>query len=235
MKRDYIDAIVDYHEFIRRAVGGVEQPVILDTCCGAQSEALAQLNFLPRKIGLDRDFNDLQKNHTLEAKVCGDVSRLPFPDNSFTLVCMHWGLEHLSDPAAVFKELYRILTPRGMFVAMTTNVWCPFYFLAKVTPLSFHAFIRKKLLKTGELAAHPTHYRANSPLAVRRLLTANGFTGITVRLRTNPYAFSFSNLALRLGFLYDRITDNSLLGLLRMFMVVAAAKPSSGCEIGKEL
>ena len=45
--------------------------------------------------------------------VCGDISKLPFRDNSVDAVIILAVLEHVQDPAAVINEIYRVLKPSG--------------------------------------------------------------------------------------------------------------------------
>jgi len=43
------------------------------------------------------------------------------PENSFDAVTMHHVIEHVFDPIATMREIYRILKPGGMVVAVTPN------------------------------------------------------------------------------------------------------------------
>ena len=47
----------------------------------------------------------------------GDARELPFPDRSFDLVLSGGLLEHFRDPAAVIREMARVLRPGGLFYA----------------------------------------------------------------------------------------------------------------------
>jgi ubiquinone/menaquinone biosynthesis C-methylase UbiE len=50
------------------------------------------------------------------AFVRGDVTRLPFPDNSFDLVASTWVVETLDDPRSAVREFVRVLRPKGIAV-----------------------------------------------------------------------------------------------------------------------
>jgi SAM-dependent methyltransferase len=56
-----------------------------------------------------------------------DIRTLPleknkFPENEFTLVLASHVIEHLNDPAAFIREVYRILAPEGLFLVTTPNI-----------------------------------------------------------------------------------------------------------------
>lgn len=43
----------------------------------------------------------------------GDANHIPFPDSSFDTVTMAFGIRNVEDPMIVFKEIYRVLKPKG--------------------------------------------------------------------------------------------------------------------------
>lgn len=50
-----------------------------------------------------------------------DIRALPFPDQTFDLVLAGHVLEHLSDPKEAILELWRVLRPGGVLVAVVTR------------------------------------------------------------------------------------------------------------------
>lgn len=46
----------------------------------------------------------------------GDVTNLPFPDNSFDVVTMSFGLRNILNAEKAVEEVYRILKPNGLFL-----------------------------------------------------------------------------------------------------------------------
>lgn len=50
--------------------------------------------------------------------ICGDVSALPFPDESFDLVTSVAAFEHFLNVPAVVKEAYRVVRPGGIIWAL---------------------------------------------------------------------------------------------------------------------
>ena len=97
------------------------------------------------------------------------TERLPFADVSFDLVSANMVLEHLRDPARVFKEVARALAPGGAFVFVTPN---------RVASGGCRGVTRAgaamapAFWRTGSRGAldhiFVTYYRANSPAAVLR-------------------------------------------------------------------
>jgi SAM-dependent methyltransferase len=96
----------------------------LDLCCGHGiiAEQLVEagaettgLDFSPAMLRLARD--RVGKANFVE----GDAGDLPFEDDSFDAVTIGLGMPHVPDPAAVAREVHRVLR-RGGRLAFT--VWC---------------------------------------------------------------------------------------------------------------
>jgi len=54
--------------------------------------------------------------------VCGDVSELPFDDNTFDVVCSRFGFMFFPDMQLALKEMMRVLKPDGRIAASVWNV-----------------------------------------------------------------------------------------------------------------
>ena len=156
--------------------------------------------------------------------VAGNLATLPFKSSTFQVVCLHWGIEHIQDPLTALKETYRVLKPGGRVVMMTTNTQHPFYFFVKITPHSFHKFVRKKLLEIEDEEAFQTYYRANTPSQMNRILRQAGFSQVELRFRSNLSVYSFSSITFYMGLLYEKITDCCWLRNFKMFMVARGEK-----------
>ena len=75
-----------------------------------------------RYTGVDLGIGDTDWNYAgLDA--LADLERLPFPDNAFDACINIVTLEHVREPAAVVKELYRTLKPGGMILLVTPHEW----------------------------------------------------------------------------------------------------------------
>lgn len=53
---------------------------------------------------------------------CEDIEHQTFPDNTFDMVIAQDVYEHIFDPVAATKEIYRTLKPNGISI-VTTGVW----------------------------------------------------------------------------------------------------------------
>jgi|LakMenEpi03Aug12_release.lakeMendotaPanAssembly.Ray.scaffolds.fasta_scaffold288983_3 SAM-dependent methyltransferase len=98
---------------------------VLEVGCGtgATTRALARrTDFSGRAVGVDQSphFVDaarrFARDEGVTAKVdfdVGDAHSLDFPDGSFDVVFAHTLISHVTDPAAVVREMVRVLRPGG--------------------------------------------------------------------------------------------------------------------------
>jgi SAM-dependent methyltransferase len=125
---------------------------------------------------LDVDLQGLMQNPA-RLKVVADAAALPFKDSAFRTVCSEHLLEHLSNPADVFRESRRVLRDSGHFIFAAPNGWSYIALLARTVPLRFRAAL--VLFAAHGMDEHkhfPTYYRANSVFSVRRLARRSGLT-----------------------------------------------------------
>ncbi|MDR2631921.1 MAG: class I SAM-dependent methyltransferase [Spirochaetaceae bacterium] len=93
-----------------------------------------------------------------------DVRTLPleenrFPENEFTLVLASHVIEHLNDPASFVRNVYRILSPGGLFLVTTPNI----------------AAFQARLFKNRWRSAIFDHLYLFSVKTLSRLLRSAGF------------------------------------------------------------
>ena len=89
---------------------------VLDLGCGTGSLA-SQLAGL-KVIGADIDQGSLARNPS-GARVCAQSHKLPFPDESFSLVMCHHSLEHFGRIEETLGEIRRVLKAAGhLFVSV---------------------------------------------------------------------------------------------------------------------
>lgn len=125
----------------RRLVQLAGQPgQVLDLCCGTGD--IARL-FKARVVGADFTQEMLQVAQARGASeikwVRADALRLPFPDASFDIVSVGYGLRNLADIEQGLREMQRVLKPGGKLLSLDFGkpeaVWLRKMFFAH---LRFH-------------------------------------------------------------------------------------------------
>ncbi|HAT53887.1 MAG TPA: bifunctional demethylmenaquinone methyltransferase/2-methoxy-6-polyprenyl-1,4-benzoquinol methylase [Lactobacillus sp.] len=106
---------------------------VLDLCCGTGDWTIALANSIGRDgqvIGVDFSAAMVQlaqqkagdSNLTHEVTITfGDALHLPFPDDSFDLLTIGFGMRNLADLQAGLKEMLRVLRPGGQLVCLESS------------------------------------------------------------------------------------------------------------------
>jgi FKBP-type peptidyl-prolyl cis-trans isomerase 2 len=100
---------------------------VLDLMSSWQSHIPARLH-LDRIVGLGLNTDELKKNSQLSEFMVHDLNAnttLPFDSSTFDAVVNTASVEYLTDPLAVFREVFRILRPQGYFIVTFSNRWFP--------------------------------------------------------------------------------------------------------------
>ncbi|MGH7640585.1 MAG: class I SAM-dependent methyltransferase [Candidatus Dormibacteria bacterium] len=136
---------------------------VLDVGCG-HADFLAVVYARSHFIyGIDPDPVALARNRAVSHVVHGRAEVLPWPDGHFDLVVMAWVAEHLDNPAAVAREIHRVLRPGGRFLFLTPNAWNYNAWLVRMVPNRFHHHFTSRLYGRQERATYPVRYRMNTP------------------------------------------------------------------------
>lgn len=114
----------------------------LDLCCGTGDLALALAKQGANVTGLDfsepmlRVAREKSKAQSPKSKIdfiCGDAQRIPFPDDTFDILTIGYGLRNLSDLDAGLRDMLRVTKPGGRLVALEfakpdNSMWRAIYF-----------------------------------------------------------------------------------------------------------
>ena len=115
----------------------------LDLCCGTGDLALALAQRGAETIGLDFSPQMLevaesrQKNRNSQIVnlkfLQGDAQQLPFPDNSFDIVTMGYGLRNLTSWERGLDEMFRVAKPGARLIVLdfgkpANRLWRKIYF-----------------------------------------------------------------------------------------------------------
>lgn len=194
---------------------------------GAGAGIVHEMNFkgiAATVCGIDPDERVIQNPYLDEAHI-GLANTIPYPENSFDVVFADNVLEHLPDPAAILKEINRVLRPGGVFLGKTPNAWHYMPLISRCTPLSFHRYINR-LRGRAEVDTFPTCYAANSGPTIRRLAKETGFVPVSIdRIEGRPEYLRMNALTYAAGWAYERVVNSTeLLSPFRIVLMVCLRK-----------
>lgn len=113
--------LVHLDQAVLDAFGARRVGTVAEICCGTGEAFTLLAGRYDRGIGVDISPVMLDRAVTAHrgepvAFVQGDATRLPLADAAFDAVVMLGGIHHVSDRAALFSEIVRILRPGGRFI-----------------------------------------------------------------------------------------------------------------------
>lgn len=169
---------------------------VLELGCGAGSFTKAVKTYRPdlSLTGVDIDKNvikTLKVNNLQNTYIKADIHALPFGDESFDAIVGFDVLEHIEDPAVVFREIQRVLKRGGVFHAAIP---------VEGSNYTLHGILAKMGIKPkGIYAGHIQQYTVND---IEFLLKQIKFVNVN-------YRFS--------GHLFFQMIDISYFLLLSLF------------------
>jgi SAM-dependent methyltransferase len=202
------------------------QPVVLDL--GAGAGIVEHMNFrgVARRVcGIDLDPR-VTSNPMLDEGKLGNAEEIPYPAGMFDLVFADNVLEHLENPLRVFKEVHRVLSPGGVFLLKTPNLWHYMPTIARMTPHSFHRLVNR-MRGRAEADTFPTRYRANTRRAIAKLASESGLTIESLEtVEGRPEYLRMSAPTYIAGALYERLVNaTELLAPFRILLICKLRKP----------
>ena len=113
-------------EMIIEAGQTASDDTVLDVACGGGIVVCAFAPHVRHATGIDMTPAMLDQSRQLAAQkqltnvtwMKGDVTTLPFPDASFSIVTTRFSFHHFLDPFAVMKEMVRVCAPGGRIVVV---------------------------------------------------------------------------------------------------------------------
>ena len=167
---------------------------VLDAGCGNGNYVIQESPDKEwRTIGIDVDETTTRNNRWLDRIVHGHLEHLPFEDASFDLALSLWVLEHVSEPEAIFCEIFRVLKPGGHFAFVTPNKRSLLIGLRRLMPDRLAGTLVRRLYDREEQDAFPVRYRANTVHDLRTLAEKTGFTIETLSTNSDPSYTSFNH------------------------------------------
>ena len=111
-------------DLLVQAAGAGPQDTVLDVACGPGLVVCAFARTVAHATGIDITPAMLDRARQLQAEKgltnvtwqLGDVTSLPFPDASFSIVTSRFAFHHILDPSAVMGEMTRVCKRGGKVV-----------------------------------------------------------------------------------------------------------------------
>ena len=178
-----------------------------------------------RVIGLDVDLDSLKAHGSISHRVRGDVSQLPFPDESFDFVTSNMVFEHLGEPEIQLAEIHRVLRPGGILLFHTPNRLGYHTILARLIPEAVKDKLVWLLEGRGEADIFPAYYRVNSPKAIRRLGEKVGFEISKIRMVATDAALIMVPPLAAVELVWIRLLMTRPLRPLRPNIIAVLGKP----------
>lgn len=145
---------------------------VLDVACGpgltacAFAETVAQVTGIDVTPAMIDEARALQRERGLDNVTwnVGDVTTLPYPDASFTVVFSRYAFHHMLDPGTVLAEMVRVAAPGGRVVVVDVYTSSP---------------EQAALYDEVERLRDPSHVRALGLDELRALCHHAGLAGVT--------------------------------------------------------
>ena len=160
---------------------------VLDVACGPGYAAGCAVDRGARAIGVDFSEEMVRlaraRRPDLDVRV-GDACALAFPDGAFDAVVMNFGVLHLAEPEAAFREAARVLAPGGR---LAFTVWAgPEHSPgAAIVDNAVRAHARAN----AGLPEGPRYFAYEREADVSAIVRRCGFDGRTVAFRTETVSW----------------------------------------------
>ncbi len=177
---------------------------VLDAGCGAGGVLERHGHRVAVAVGLDGDRASLRRHRAPAVQLTqGLLDQLPFATASFDLVISAWVLEHLAQPAPVFREIARVLKPEGHFIVITPNARSLLTRLNRVVPQWAQARLVRQLYGRAGQDTFPVQYRANTVEQVVRLAARVGLAPVALDTVSDPTYLAFTDAVFALSVLVE--------------------------------
>jgi SAM-dependent methyltransferase len=230
LKQRYFGSAHPYHDFEREVERHLRPDgTLLDAGCGRTAPVLAKYRGrAARLIGVDLvEFDPAVSATGLELHR-GDLAHIPVDAQSVDVVMARSVMEHVTDPAAVYREVHRVLRPGGAFVFLTANLWDYASLIALMVPNRLHPWVVARTEGRAEEDVFPIAYRTNTRRAVRKWAQGAGFELASFRyLGQYPSYFMFNAGLFLAATAYEKaIASVQALNCLQGWILATLHKPA---------
>jgi ubiquinone/menaquinone biosynthesis C-methylase UbiE len=192
-----------YENFIKERLS--PSATILDAGCGRNAPVLSKfIGHAEKLIGVD-----LEKCCDINNKIKyiqGNISNIEIDGGCVDIVISRAVLEHIENPAPVFKEIHRVLKCNGDFIFLVPNIFDYASLVSMTIPNKFHNKIVNKIEGRSLDNVFPAFYRANSYRSIKRLSSERGFEILNFQyLSQYPTYFKFNVYLFMIATVYEKI------------------------------
>ena len=175
-------------------------------------------------VGIDYDLHSLKNHKNLSLKVKGTISKLPFKSNFFDLVTANMVVEHLDNPDAQFKEIWRILKKNGILIFHTPNILGYSTMIGKLVPNIFKNRFIYIFEGRKEEDVFDTYYKVNSIKAINTLAKKTRFKVEKIEMVNSSAQFVIIPPLVFLELIWIRILMIKTLKSLRPYIIAVLRK-----------
>jgi ubiquinone/menaquinone biosynthesis C-methylase UbiE len=199
---------------------------LLDAGCGRSAPILAKYrNHAQRLIGVDVvEFDPTVQG--LELHRC-DLAMMPLEDNCVDITMARSVMEHVTDPAKVYAEIFRVTKPGGYFIFLTANLFDYASIIATMIPNRLHPWIVSRTEGRKEQDVFPIAYRTNTRKSIDKWAQCVGFESVSFSyLGQYPSYFMFNGFLFLVATGYQKmIARVRPLNFLQGWIFVTLRKP----------
>ena len=149
---------------------------------------------------------------------------MPFPADLFDVILCSWVVEHLEEPAAVFREMARVLSKRGHLLLLTPNGRSYIALINRLIPASLRRWLVRTVYGRQSKDAFRPFYRANSKGELDAKLKQVGLRNEEFYYVGDPSYIGLNDTFFKLGVLLERLTDWPSLRRLKVHLVASYLK-----------
>jgi ubiquinone/menaquinone biosynthesis C-methylase UbiE len=175
-------------------------------------------------VGIDADLPSVEKHRSIQLRLVGNISALPFRESSFDLITANMVVEHLDNPLLQFREVSRVLKPGGIFVFHTPNAHGYSTMLARLLPEGLKPALIRVLQGRPSEDVFKTFYRANTEADICRLGSAAGFDPLEIRFVASSAELAMIPPLAFLELLWIKLLQTKAFRGLRTNLIVTLAK-----------
>ena len=178
-----------------------------------------------RVTGVDSDPKAIARHRSITDLHVGTLDKLPFADGAFDLVSANMVVEHLANPVAVFREVFRVLAPGGIFLFHTPNLRSYLIAVARWLPDWIKRAAAQLLEGRKSEDVYPTHYRCNSEHDITEIARATGLEVASIRWVATDAQFALVFPLAILELLWIRTTMRGGMSSHRTNIIVTLRRP----------